>query len=775
VKQSAQGTHHVVATGPYARWAMPEPVRRSLLVIIAAAMVLVAVASVWGKAVSPSDGTRAGYVTSTLNRDGLEVLPLAGATTPIEAGDRVVEIEGIALERWLAGGGDGAAPIEARIGDSLSYVVEREEARIALEVPLTEYPLAAAFAESWGTLLFIVLTFAVGLYVYVRQPAEPAAGVLLLVGSALTGGSVPWLLGFQALDLATGPGFWIWIAGSLVVYSLFWSTLLHFALVFPNRIAAVERWRGVVPAVYLAPLLVVGGTMLAGTAATGSVLEGLGLATLPQLILVIGINLALIATITLRYRRTREPQRRQQVRWIAWGGGMAAGIGVIGWFGPALLTGDPIVPWSAIGLSGVVFPIAVAIAVLRHRLFDIDVVINRSLVYGGLTVAILAVYVAAAALIGSVLRAEGAFATSLLATGVAALAALPVRDRLQLAINRLMYGDRDDPYRAIARLGEQLSASLATEEVLPTVVATVAGALRLPYVAIELGSDEVTTIAAATGEPPDAGLERLELIDRGERIGELIVAPRSRGESFSEADRRLLAGLAHEAGRAARSVRLVAELERSSRQLVAAREDERRRLRRDLHDGLGPSIAGARLKVEAASARATVDPVASVRLLGELDSDLAGLLEEVRRLSRGLRPPALDELGLLPALRAQGARVAAGHEGLDLRVEGPDSLPTLPAAVEAAAYWIALEALTNALRHGAATRCDVRIRLGDALEVEVEDDGVGFAPGTPSGVGLTAMRERAREVGGSFEIGRRNGVPGTRVVARLPLPAGGMA
>jgi signal transduction histidine kinase len=380
--------------------------------------------------------------------------------------------------------------------------------------------------------------------------------------------------------------------------------------------------------------------------------------------------------------------------------------------------------------------------------------------------------VATAAFLGSLVPREGSFATSLLATGAAALAALPIRDRLQRAVNRLMYGDRDDPYRAITRLGERLSTSLTTEEILPTVVATVAGAMRLPYVAIELGSGEVTSIAAATGEPDGQELVRMPLVDQGEQIGELIVAPRAPGEAFSRADRQLLAGLAHEAGRAARSVRLIAEVERSRRQLVAGREEERRRLRRDLHDGLGPAVAGARLKVEAARSLAAPRADDATSLLDELDADLAGLLEEVRRISRGLRPPALDELGLMPALRAQASNFSM-ESGLDLRVEGPVDLPPLPAAVEAAAYWIALEALTNVSRHSAATHCRMRVRLGDGLEVEVEDDGVGIRPGTPRGVGLTAMRERAAEVGGTFQVEPRVGADGTRVVAHLPLPAGG--
>jgi two-component system, NarL family, sensor kinase len=744
---------------------------RAIAVGTAVVMLALAVTSIADRASQPSDGTRPGYVAASLSRDGLGVSPIPGAETPLVDGDRIVAVEGVSLESWLL---TDREPPGAGIGDTVAYEVVRDGSLIEIDVPLRAFPLGTILLESAGTVLFVVVTFLMAAYVYARRPHAPGAAPLLVIGSSLVGSSIPWLLRFQAIDVARGAGFWIWLAGAFAGYTVIWSASLHFALVFPRSLPGVRR--GAIVAVYLVPLAIITAWIVGGAIGSGSLLEALNSAVTAQLAMVLLTIAAVIGCIGLQYRRATEPRMRQQVRWVAWGSGMALTLLTAGWFLPELLTGGPILPWNTLGLSGLPFPIAVGIAVLRHRLFDIDVVINRTLVYGGLTATVIAVYVGAATFIGSLVPREGSFAASLLATGVAALAALPIRDRLQRAVNRLMYGDRDEPYRAITRLGDRLSASLTTEEILPTVVATVASALRLPYVAIELGSGDVTAIAAATGEPDDRELVRMPLVDQGERIGELIVAPRAPGEAFSRADQRLLAGLAQEAGRAARSVRLIAEVERSRRQLVAGREEERRRLRRDLHDGLGPSVAGARLKVEAARSLAAGRPDAAASLLDELDADLAGLLEEVRRISRGLRPPALDELGLMPALRAQASNFTV-QNGLDLRVEGPVELPPLPAAIEAAAYWIALEALTNVSRHSAATHCRVRVRLGDGLEVEVEDDGVGIRPDTPRGVGLTAMRERAAEVGGTFQVEPRSeaGGGGTRVVAHLPLPAGGVA
>lgn len=730
-------------------------------------MLAIATASVWYRLASPSDGTRAGYVTTSLGRDGLQVERLPGADTPLVTGDRVTAIEGVGIA-WASAQNRTSIASRSR----LSYDVVRDGSEVRIEVPLRQYPIGAVLLDSWGTVLLCVTMLLVSAYIYLRRPRAPGTAPLLLVGCGLAGSTLPWLLSFQAPDVIGGIGFWLWLTCAFVLYAVFWSASLHLAIVFPRRLRGVSG--PALIAVYAVPLVGMAFGLGVATTVSGSVIEAIGSATTLQSAIVLLIGVGVLAGMVTQYRGAPNAELRQQVAWIAWGGGVAVVCSMVGWFVPELLTGSPLLPWSAIGLTGLPLPAAIAIAVLRHRLFDIDVVVNRSLVYGALTVAVMGVYAIAAATLRTLLPSDGSFAAALLATGIAALVALPVRDVLQRGANRLMYGDRDEPYRAITRLGERLSTSLTTDEILPTVVTTVASALRLPYAAIELRSGEVTTIAAATGDATGLPLTRVALVDRGETIGDLVVAPRAVNEAFGGADRRLLATLAHEAGRAARSVRMVAELERSRRQLIAAREEERRRLRRDLHDGLGPTIAGARLKAEAARELTASRSEGGGQLLAELEIDLAGMLDEVRRISRGLRPPALDDLGLLAALRAHAAKLAVDGQ-LEIRIEGPDVLPVLPAAVEAAAYSIALEALTNARRHSGARECAVTIRLADALEVTIDDDGRGIEPGTLSGVGLIAMRERAIEVGGSCQIETRRDIPGTRVFARLPVPAGAAA
>jgi signal transduction histidine kinase len=340
-----------------------------------------------------------------------------------------------------------------------------------------------------------------------------------------------------------------------------------------------------------------------------------------------------------------------------------------------------------------------------------------------------------------------------------------------------MYGDRDDPYSALSRLGQRLQAALAPKAVLPGVVEAVAQALRLPYAALELELGGAFELAATYGRPSGGEPLRLPLVHRGETIGRLVLAPRAPGERFGRADLRLLEDLARQVAVAADAVRLTAELQRSRERLVTAREEERRRIRRDLHDGLGPTLAAVALKLEAARNLFGSDPVAGEELLDELRRETQAAIADIRRLVYELRPPALDELGLVAALREQAAQLGSrpGEQvtanGLLVSVEAPHELPPLPAAVEVAAYRIAVEALTNVVRHADARACKVRLTLDGGLEVEVSDDGKGITAHSRKGVGLNSMRERAAELGGSCTVDSGPG-RGTLVRARLPLEVG---
>lgn len=473
-----------------------------------------------------------------------------------------------------------------------------------------------------------------------------------------------------------------------------------------------------------------------------------------------------------RFRRASGVER-EQLKWVVYTTAMLfLGLGLAYRLAIYLLSEAVVMELGIILSDLFVLGIAVSIslAVLRYRLYDIDLVINRTLVYGVLSLAVVAVYGLLVGLLGVLSQTADNVVIALFLTGLAAVIFQPVRDRLQRAVNRLMYGERDDPYTALSRLGQRLEGTLAPEAVLPNIVETVAQTLRLPYVAIALASPSDSgaagPVVAAYGSPVTEPL-RLPLSYQAETIGELIASPRA-GESFSPADLRLLADLARQAGVAAHAVRLTADLQYSREQLVTTREEERRRLRRDLHDGLGSQFAALHLRADTLRTLIPTDPAAAEAVALELRNEIRAAITDIRRLVYELRPPALDELGLAGAMRALATQRTA-TAGLQITIEAPDPLPPLPAAVEVAAYRIAQEALTNVARHAQAQTCLIRLALRDDLHLEIKDDGIGLPPQYQAGVGLRSMRERAAEVGGTCAAETlKNG--GVRILARLPLP-----
>jgi signal transduction histidine kinase len=482
--------------------------------------------------------------------------------------------------------------------------------------------------------------------------------------------------------------------------------------------------------------------------------------------------LALLAVISMlgRLRRGTEIER-QQTKWFAY----AAAVTFIGGLVQHSLFPVTDVWWVwwvgfvvvAIGLLGQ--PVAMGIAILRYRLYDIDVVINRTLVYGTLTASVVGIYVLVVGYLGALFRTEDDLFVSLLVTGLVAVLFAPLRDRLQHAVNRLMYGERDDPYGVVSRLGERLEATLTPDAVLPTITETVREALKLPYAAITLiENGAAPSVAASTGKPVAKPM-RLPLTYQSEPVGEMLLGTRGPSETFSAADRRLLEGLARQAGVAAYAVRLTTDLQRSRQRLVATREEERRRLRRNLHDGLGAQLAA--LNVQAGILRHLIprDPAAADELVVELREELRAAIADIRRLVYDLRPPALDDLGLVAALHQLADRYGAEGEQLRVSVKLPEGLPHLPAAVEVAVYRIAQEALTNVVRHARAKSCLVRLAVDKDVTMEILDDGAGIPDERISGVGLSSMRERAAELGGSCVV---ENIPkgGTQVLVRLPLP-----
>jgi signal transduction histidine kinase len=621
--------------------------------------------------------------------------------------------------------------------------------------------------------ILAVVYVTVAAVIFLRKPDDRM--VLFVSFALLTFGTATFPFTISALVMEHSAWWWPWAFLNFLGVASF----VLFLYLFPDG-RFVPRWTRWVALVYIAwqvprywfPILS-SGDLSSWIVWLQAAVWAVGLGTI-------------VYSQVYRYRRVSNAAQRQQIKWVVLGISAAIltyiGINVtLTIFAPAptspgklatILLGHALI-YAAMLLT----PLSIGVAILRYRLWDVDLIINRTLVYGALTAGVVLLYMLVVGGLGTLLQVRGNLIISLLATGLAAVLFQPLRNRLQRGANHLMYGERDEPYKVLSRLGERLESTLSPDGVLPTVCTTVKEALKLPYVAIELERDGAFETVTSAGEPAQ-DLERLPLVYGGETVGRLVVRPRAGDDAFTAADRRLLEDLTHQIGVAAHAVQLTDEalqlssdLQRSRERLVTTREEERRRLHRDLHDGLGPTLGSLALKLDVASDLLERDPAAARTLLGGLKTQAQSAVADIRRLVYALRPPALDDLGLLGAIGETAAQYS--NNGLRISVEAPGRLPPLPAAVEVAAYRIVQEALTNVVRHAEASECVIRLALDEAdrtLSLEIRDDGCGL-PERGRGVGVASMRERAAELGGecvveSFSAG------GTRVRASLPYTPG---
>lgn len=430
------------------------------------------------------------------------------------------------------------------------------------------------------------------------------------------------------------------------------------------------------------------------------------------------------------------------------------------------------------GWASALLPVVLAIAIVRHGVFDIEVVIRRATIYAVVTVVLLGLYGLAVWVVTTVSDAETELA-ALIGAGLVAVAFTYVRDGVQRTVGRRLFGSRDDAYATLAALGARLEHAPVGDRALQTVTETLCAQLKVPWATVDLTIDGRAVQVARTGVPgPPSAHTAFPLTHQGITLGRLTVGWRTAGEPFRASEAALLEDLARQTGVLAHNVALTEALRHSRAVLLNAREEERRRIRADLHDGLGPTLATVALGLGAAAERLHDEPDLTV-LLTDLEGELQAAIADIRNLVYALRPAALDDLGLVPAVREHAEalvrRTAESPTPLTVDVDAPAALDPLPAAVEVAAYRVALEALTNVARHARATRCLVWIRADDGLQVVIEDDGVGIdAAADGTGVGLASMRERVEELGGRLRVGPGSGC-GTTVDAWLPLPSPAVA
>ncbi|MEU4170821.1 sensor histidine kinase [Streptomyces sp. NPDC026665] len=470
------------------------------------------------------------------------------------------------------------------------------------------------------------------------------------------------------------------------------------------------------------------------------------IALLDGVCLLVVVVCALIITghTLVRLIRSRPP-KRQQLAWM---------VSVLAVLVPALF----LAPRPVHTVLGVLLPVAVAVGVLRHRMLGVEIALRRTLVYGALTAVVVSVYLLASAGVGA-LWPRGLL-PGVLAAALVAIGLNPARERLQRAVDWWIYGGRRDPLRALIQLGDQM-ADVGEHALLPAALEAVKSAVRAPAASVT-GPDGK---ALVTPEALLGPAHRVELRLAGRALGVLTVAERTPGEPYGRDDKRLLAALAQQLAVIVRALELGESVAAERDRVVEATRAERDRLRTDLHDGLGPSLAGIGLGLQAAvDGLATDDTVPISTLLERIREEVVGAVAEIRRIIDGLRPLVLDRFGLAEAARRHALSLTPVLK-VDVRV-GP--LPPLPPAVESAAYRILTEALTNAARHARARQVDVRLTaVGRHLRITVTDDGIGTPTAYPAGIGVASMRRRAHALGGRFELTGSD--LGTTVTAALPL------
>jgi signal transduction histidine kinase len=474
----------------------------------------------------------------------------------------------------------------------------------------------------------------------------------------------------------------------------------------------------------------------------------------------------------LRLRRSHGDER-QQLRWLAYAGVLVvlaiAGVIVVGsitgW--EADSTGEQVGQVMVVS-SLALLPIAAGIGILRYRLYDIDVVINKTVVYGLLAALVTAIYVAIVIGIGTIVGSGRSPFLSAVAAAVVALLFQPLRRRAQHFANRIVYGERATPYEVLSGFSERLADTYSVDDVLPRLARVLGegiGAERIS-VLLRTGDRTVTIASWPEGELASPANERaFEVRHQGDALGEIRVAMPA-NEHLDAGQERLAADVAAQAGLVLRNAALVADLRDSRRRIVAAQDERARKLERNIHDGAQQQLVALAVKLGLVERVVRTDAAAAESMVAEAKVEANDALENLRDLARGIYPPLLADQGLAAALRSQARKAAVPVE-----VE-PDGIGRYPAETEAAVYFSCLEALQNVAKYAEASSATVRLSQSNgSLTFEVADDGRGFDPGAAErGSGLQGMADRLAALGGTLTVRSAPG-EGTTIAGVLPVEA----
>jgi signal transduction histidine kinase len=638
--------------------------------------------------------------------------------------------------------------------------------------------------------------YATGVYAYWKRPDLPMARLLLAIGSlwALTWGLEDLVKGIsESYDSAS------WAAVfpvTLAIGITIAATAIFFAVFPSGRVERhYERWL-----VRLVELTVVGPALLLLSDSTLSLGESgdrldvsnpVALGSLewlkPPAEAMAGLPFFIgFFLFVTRYVRG-DAERRRQMRWL-----LAVPLAALLYepLNALLLSGLESETLDTVGAAAeyvllALVPLTIMIAILRHRLLDVDLLLRRSLVYGALWVAIAAIYVGVAAAFGIAAGERLPVALAVLLTVFATLLFQPARQRLERLADRWVFGERLSGYELLARFGATLEETFDPGELCQRLAEAVRRGMRVRWARVLVqrpaGGRQLLDPQAAVGIPREADVQpaaSVPMAHAGEPVGVIEVGPKEDGD-LTAADHELLATLARQAAIAIRNANLASELsvrlEEISRQaeeltasrarIVQAQDAERRRIERNIHDGVQQELVALIAKLRLARNQLGRDPGIAYGTLAELQDEAGHVLEDLRELARGIHPSVLSDRGLVEAIEARAARLP-----LHLRVEAAAEARAgrFTPAIEGAAYFAISEALANALKHANATHVDVKVAVeGERLVVEVRDDGAGFEPSDVAGSGLENLRDRMEALGGRLIVASRPG-HGTRITARLP-------
>jgi signal transduction histidine kinase len=630
--------------------------------------------------------------------------------------------------------------------------------------------MGVALANGWidwsiaaGTLSFLApgVTFSItGLIVALRRSGNPAGWFMLVIG-------VFW----SVLTLPLNDVSMQWFSNMIWVLPLGLMGT-HLLLRLPDGRLPSPRWRWVSRAATLA--IVLAGVALPSENSSG-VTPAQTLAAVSGLFLLFGCIVASVASLIVRARRA-DSDERHQLRWIAAGGLTFIGFYALSFVPGALgVTINPAFDQVSNLLTTVAYsavPLGIGIAILKYRLYAIDVVIRKAVVLAALAAFFTAVYALIVGGIGAVVGSRSTPALSFVAAAVVAVGFQPMLTRARRFADRVVYGKRSTPYEVLSELGERLGETYASDDVLPRIAHVLGegvGATRA-RVWLRVG-DELRPVATWPDDAPTDGDDDLtvDVRHQGDLLGALSVAmPAS--DPIDPTKERLVSDLAAQAGLVLRNVGLTQELrarledlQAAQKRLVTAQDQERRRLERNIHDGAQQQLVALSVKLRLAEGLLERDPERVRELLKQLQTESNQALGDLRDLARGIYPPLLADKGLAAALQAQ-----AGKAPLPVEVQA-DGIGRYPQEVEAAAYFSCLEALQNVAKYAEASRAVVTLSDGNGLlRFEVADDGVGFDRSLTSyGSGLQGIADRLAALEGTLSV-ESSANAGTRVVGVIP-------